>query len=208
MGITKRDKMVYEFLLNSELSMTVNQLSNMFFSHNKNGTKNNSRSSYVIASRRMSQLENMGYVKCLKRSKKQINDIYYAHDRNLQQKQLRHELALSEFICQLSMNGFQILDIKREYLLPEKYSIRCDAFVLVQYGNKKYYIIVEVGTTHFIDVEKYNQLINDMNKHIMNFKYETFIINISDKHLSHPTILTMKTDMSDINKFIWKLTLK
>ena len=208
MGITKRDKMVYEFLLNSELSMTVNQLSNMFFSYNKNGTKNNNRSSYVIASRRMSQLENMGYVKCLKRSKKQINDIYYAHDRNLQQKQLRHELALSEFICQLSMNGFQILDIKREYLLPEKYSIRCDAFVLVQYGNKKYYIIVEVGTTHFIDVEKYNQLINDMNKHIMNFKYETFIINISDKHLSHPTILTMKTDMSDINKFIWKLTLK
>ena len=42
----------------------------------------------------------------------------------------------------------------------------------------------------------------------MNFKYETFIINISDKYLSHPTILTIKTDMSDINKFIWKLTLK
>lgn len=204
MGITKRDKMVYEFLLNSELSMTVNQLSNMFFSYNKNGTKNNSRSSYVIASRRMSQLENMGYVKCLKRSKKQINDIYYAHDRNLQQKQLRHELALSEFICQLSINGFQILDVKREYKMPDKYNIRCDAFILVQYRNKKYYVIIEVGISHFINTDKYDKLIDDINKNIMNFKYETFIINISDKHLAHKNIITIKTDMENINRFFWK----
>ena len=208
MGITKRDRNVYEFLLNSGLTMTIEQLSNMFYSYNQNGTKNNKRSAYVIAHRRMNKLEELGYINCLKKSKWQPNDVYYAHNRKIQSKQLRHELSLSEFVCHLTMNGFKILDIKREYLLPEKYSIRCDAFVLVQYGNKKYYIIVEVGTTHFIDVEKYNQLINDINKHIMNFKYETFIINISDKYLFHPTILTIKTDISDINKFIWKLTLK
>ena len=197
MKLTERDKKCYEFLIKTRLPFTISSLAEIFY--NPNG---NSRSAYTISSRRVSTMCKLGYL-----SKENATfggeTIVYAVKPN--KTQLRHKLTQSKFMEQLSKNGFEIINAEPEYSF-KNYGIRSDMLITIRYNKKDYLLIVECNLNTPFN-EKYDELVKDVVNQKLKLNLPIILINISDHKLEgsfeYAKPLTLKTDFSNFNKFIY-----
>ena len=200
MRMTPRDKKVYQFLCQTKMPMSTSAIAKMFYLQNNTMT-----SALVIANRRLNKMVEDGYIDRLNR-KFGEKAIYYC-GKQPNKQQLRHKLIMTDFIAELVANQFKVIDCRFEYALPDKYGIRSDMFITIEYNNKLYYLFVEVDVTKEFN-EKYLELIQDIEKGLFRTKYPVFIISISDFKINNETIrksvVQIDTELSNFNKILWK----
>ncbi len=114
---------------------------------------------------------------------------------------------MTDFIAELVANQFKVIDCRFEYALPEKYGIRSDIFITIEYNSKLYYLFVEVDVTKEFN-KKYLELIQDIEKGLFRTKYPVFIVSISDFKIDNEEIrknvIQIDTELSNFNKILWK----
>lgn len=195
--ITNRDKKVITFIHNTNMIFTIRQIADIFY---KTG---NSNSSYVIATRRLKVIRDLGY---LKMTDKIIGapSIYYI---DKMPKKYEHKLLMSEFLRMLSINGFNIIDVKIEYQGFRKYELVPDMRVIVEYNKEKYVMFVEVDLTKPFTVEdKYYKVFKSMKNLREQIPHSALLISVSDKKFETTKVnpIRLSTDYSDFNKLLWK----
>ena len=200
MRLMPRDKKVYQFLCQTKMPMSTSAIAKMFYLQNNTMT-----SALVIANRRLNKMVEEGYLDRLNR-KFGEKAIYYC-GKQPNKQQLRHKIIMTDFIAELVANQFKVIDCRFEYALPEKYGIRSDIFITIEYNSKLYYLFVEVDVTKEFN-KKYLELIKDIEKGLFRTKYPVFIIRISDFKIDNEEIrknvIQIDTELSNFNKILWK----
>lgn len=200
MRMTERDKKCYRFLCEYKIPMTTDNISKLFYLEG-----NTSQSALVIANRRLLKMVDEGYVNRLPRKFGEKAVFYCGEKPN--PKTLRHKLVMSHFISELVGNQFKIKSLQFEYNLPEKYSIRMDMFITIEYNNQYYYLFTEVDTTKELN-SKYIDLINDLNNGTFRTKYPVILVSITDFPIKDQTLksnfIQLDTELSNFNKFLWR----
>lgn len=152
--LTTRDIEIVKFMEQTQLPLTASQVSKIWF------WNNNEKSALVCAQRRLLALFKAKKVLRVRQFVGQ-EYIYYL---NKVPSQLEHKKIMMDFLCQLNMNKFKILDVQVEWKAIEKsYRIRPDMFLTVEYANKKYNLICEVDHTKEFDAKKYERFTSNMN---------------------------------------------
>ena len=200
MRLMPRDKKVYQFLCQTKMPMSTSAIAKMFYLQNNTMT-----SALVIANRRLNKMVEEGYIDRLNR-KFGEKAIYYC-GKQPNKQQLRHKIIMTDFIAELVSNQFKVIDCRFEYALPEKYGIRSDIFLTIEYNSKFYYLFVEVDLTKEFN-KKYLELIQDIEKGLFRTKYPVFIVSISDFKIDNEEIrknvIQIDTELSNFNKILWK----
>ena len=200
MRMTERDKRCYKFLCEYKIPMTTDNISKLFYLEG-----NTTQSALVIANRRLLKMVDEGYVNRLPR-KFGEKAVFYCGEQP-SKRTLRHKLIMSHFISELVYNGFKIVSLQFEYNLPEKYHIRMDIFITVEYQEKLYYLFVEVDTSHELSL-KYVDLIQDINKGTFKTKHQVLLVSITDfpikDELLKANFIHLDAELSNFNKFRWK----
>ena len=157
MAITTRDLEVVRylekrFIVNAEI------LSRLVY-----WTKNE-KSSLAIAQRRLKVLHKAKQVKRVREFSVQ-NYIYYL---GKAPSNIKHRLAMSDFLSQLMINGFEVAleETENEYKGLEKdFGIRPDLLVTFYNGDKPHYALVEIDLTKDLThVEGYNKFLTAREK--------------------------------------------
>lgn len=173
---TKRDLEIIALLEKLKV-LSSGQLQRLFF---------NGHSSHQ--SRRCKQLVNHKKIKVYRKSVYDEN-VYYLKKRPRQQE--KSMLLLSEFYTQLIVNGINVVDIKREYVIE---SIRADAKLTIERDGFYYDFLVEVDLTHWNGI-KYLRIEQPLPP----------IVSISPFKRSYPSDLEVyfvNKDFSNINAFL------
>lgn len=150
-----RDLEIVKFIENTNLPLTALQVSKLFF------WSGNEKSSLVRAQRRLLALFKM---KKILRARSYVGEEYIYYLKKTP-TQLKHKQLIVDFLCQLNIQKFKILDIQLEWKgIENAYGIRPDVFLTIEYNAKKYNFICEVDNTKtFTNGEKYGRFIS--NKH-------------------------------------------
>ena len=200
MLLMPRDKKVYQFLCQTKMPMNTSAIAKMFYLQN-----NTMASALVIANRRLNKKVEEGYLDRLSR-KFGEKAIYYC-GKQPNKQQLRHKIIMTDFIAELVANQFKVIDCRFEYALPEKYGIRSDIFITIEYNSKLYYLFVEVDITKEFNKE-YIELIKDIERGLFKTKYPVFIISISDFKIDNEiikkSVIQNDTELNNFNKILWK----
>lgn len=150
MAITTRDLEVVR-LLEKRFIVNADILSRLIY-----WTKNE-KSSLAIAQRRLKILYKQKQVKRVREFSVQ-NYIYYL---GKAPSNIKHRLAMSDFLSQLMINGFEVAldETENEYRgLEKEFGIRPDLLVTFYCGEKKYQALVEIDLTKDLThVEGYNK---------------------------------------------------
>ena len=199
--ITDRDKRLIKFLGDNHVVCSTLTLAKMFYCEN-----HNLNSSITIANRRLTKLYQGQYIQKLPR-KFGEQQLWYIGSNKPNSSQLRHKVIMSNFLGELVYQGYKILDIKFEYILPPKYSIRCDMFITVEYNHQIAYLFVEVDLTKSLN-PNYVQLISDMENNLFKCKYPIYLVSISDFKIDDEVLknnfIRIDTDLENIIKLSWK----
>ena len=201
MRVTERDRKVIKFLGENNVVCSTITLAKLFYNENLNLS-----SSITIANRRLTKLVEGQYIQKLPRKFGQ-QALYYCNSVKPNQSQLRHKVVMTNFIGELAYQNYELLDIKFEHSLPEKYSIRMDECLLVKFNGQIVYLFVEVDLSHSLSTN-YVQLIEDINNGLFRTKYPIIFVSISDFSISDETLkknfVQIDTDLSNIIKLSWK----
>lgn len=196
MGLTTRDLVVIrylekKFLLNAEiLSRLVYWTGNEKYSLN--------------ASRR--RLKAMHDLKQIKRVRKYVGQSYVYYLGKAPSK-IEHRLMISDFLSQLSKNGFEILldETEVEFKgLEEGYRVRPDALVTFKYQDKTYQLLVEVDLTKpFSNGEAYKKILNDKRSGELSsiLRHPLVIVSVCDKEPEGVSCIWIKPDWSNFYNF-------
>ena len=152
--LTTRDIEIVRFMEATGLPLTASQASRLWF------WSGNEKSSLICAQRRLLALFK---AKKISRIRKYVGQeyVYYL---NKVPNQLKHKQLMMDFLCQLNMNKFKILDVQVEWkAIEQAYRVRPDLFLTVEYANKKYNLICEVDHTKEFDSKKYERFSSNMN---------------------------------------------
>ncbi len=154
-NLTMRDLEIVKFIEDTGLPLNATQVSKLFF------WSGNEKSSLVRAQRRLLALYKMKKI-CRARNYVGEEYIYYLKKTPTQ---LKHKQLIVDFLCQLNIQKFKILDIQLEWKgIENAYGIRPDVFLTIEYNGKKYNFIVEVDNTKtFTNGEKYGRFISNKN---------------------------------------------
>lgn len=201
MRVTDRDKRVIKFLGdNNNVVASTQAIAKMFYceSHNLN-------SSITIANRRLTKLYQGQYIQKVPRKFGEQQLWYIGNKPN--QSQVRHKTIMTNFLGELVYQNYELLDIKFEHSLPEKYSIRMDECLLIKFNGQIVYLFVEVDLSHSLSTN-YVQLIEDINNGLFRTKYPIIFVSISDFSISDETLkknfVQIDTDLNNIVKLSWK----
>lgn len=195
-----RDLKLISFLETYEMPMTNLSISKLFYSQN-----NNLSSSIVIANRRLKKLAQSGYIEKLPPKYHERNVFYIGTKPN--EKQLKHKIYQTDLLAELYLRGFKIHDIKFEYKLPEKYGIRCDMMLKVEYNHKIAYLFVECDLSKDIN-PKYNQLFSDIETGHFKSKHQLIFISLSNRRITdeyfRKQFVQIDTNLATFDSLIWK----
>lgn len=198
-----RDLVMYHFLINTKIPISAISMAKLFY---MSDTRHVS-SATTVQNRRCKVAMDLGYLERLPRSFGS-QSIYYANGINKPNpKTLRHKLLLGDTLAEIKMNGFDIdfKSCKTEVQLMD--GLRCDMYAEISYNNKRYSLIIEIGTTHPIDEAKYKIFIDKVRNREVTFPYPLLLLNISDHKVNDEyvkkCITTVKTDFSDFSRFVY-----
>lgn len=154
-NLTMRDLEIVKFIENTNLPLTALQVSKLFF------WSGNEKSSLVRAQRRLLALFKM---KKILRARNYVGEEYIYYLKKVP-SQLKHKQLIVDFLCQINIQNFKILNIQTEWKgIEQLYGIRPDLFLTVEYNTKKYNFICEVDNTKtFTNSEKYGKFISNKN---------------------------------------------
>lgn len=204
--LTTRDIEIVRFIEETGLPLTATQAAKLWF---WNG---NEKSALVCAQRRLLALFKSKKVSRVRQFVGQ-EYIYYL---NKVPGQLEHKQLMVDFLCQLNMNQFKILDVQVEWkAIEQSYRVRPDLFLTVEYQTKKYNLICEIENTKVFDSKKYEKFTANMNEdktlHAL-IPHPVMIIAICN---SKPTPIRRsngmyapvwtKTDFSNFSNLIYRL---
>lgn len=198
--ITDRDKKMIKFLGDNNCVCSTITIAKMFYceSHNLN-------SSITIANRRLTKLYQGQYIQKVPRKFGEQQLWYIGNKPN--QSQLRHKTIMTDFLGELVFQGYKLLDIKFEYILPPKYSIRSDMFLTVEFNHQIAYLFVEVDLSKSLN-PNYVNLISDIENGLFKCKYPIYLVSISDFKIDDEILkknfVNIDTDLNNIVKLSWK----
>ena len=201
MRVTDRDRKVIKFLGENNVVCSTLTLAKLFYceSHNLN-------SSVTIANRRLTKLVENQYIQKLPR-KFGEQQLYYCSGSKPNQTQLRHKVIMSNFLGELVYQGYKLLDVKFEYTLPEKYKIRSDMFITIEFNHQIAYLFVEVDLHKELN-PNYLTLISDIENGLFKCKYPIYFVSISDFKIKDETLkknfISIDTDLENIVKLSWR----
>lgn len=154
-NLTMRDLEVVKFIEDTKLPITATQASKIWF------WTGNEKSSLVSAQRRLFALYKMKKISRVRNFQSEEYIYYLKKAPN----QTKHKQLIVDFLCQLSLQKFKILDIQLEWKgIEQSYGIRPDVFLTIEYNQEKYNFIVEVDNTKtFTNSEKYGRFISNKN---------------------------------------------
>lgn len=198
--LMERDLKLISFLESYGMPMTNLSISKLFYSQNNNLT-----SSIVIANRRLLKLCQGGYIEKMP-PKYQERNVFYIGTRP-NEKQLKHKIVQTDFLAELYLHGFKILDLKFEYTLPEKYGIRCDMMVKVEYNHKTAFLFVECDLTKDIN-PRYQTLFKDIEKGLFKSKHNLIFVSLSNRRITDEQLrkqfVQLDTNLKTFDSLIWK----
>ena len=196
--LTNRDKKMINFIHNTNMIFTIRQIADIFY------RTGNSKSSYVIATRRLKVARDFGYLKMTEKIMGEPS-VYY---RDKIPKEPNHKLLMSEFLRLLSINGFTIISVDTEYQgFREDYGLIPDMRIIIEYNREKYVVFVEVDLTKgFTSEEKYYQVFKNMKNLKQQIPYKVLLVSVCDRSFATNYVnpIRLKTDYSDWNKFLWR----
>lgn len=199
--LTMRDKQVYDYLVQTRLPIQAIDMARMFY---LSDTRNIS-SATTIQHRRCRAMIELGYIERMNRSFG-AQSVYYIGSKP-NPKTLRHKLLISSTLAEICTNGFDVdfKSVNTEVQLMD--GLRADATCVISYNNKKYCLIIEVGTSHPIDEQKYKIFIDKAINKEVKFPHQLLILNVSDFKVQDDfvkkCITTVHTDLHDISRFIY-----
>lgn len=198
-----RDLVMYHFLINTKIPISAISMAKLFYMSDSRHVS----SATTVQNRRCKVAMDLGYLERLPRNFGS-QSIYYANGINKPNpKTLRHKLLLGDTLAEIRMNGFDIdfKSCKTEVQLME--GLRCDMYAEIIYNNKRYSLIIEVGTSHPIDEEKYKTFIEKVINKEIKFPHQLLVLNVSDFKVNDEfvkkCITTIHTDLHDISRFIY-----
>ena len=200
MALTTRDIQVVNFLEETRLIMTAEQIARYFYRSQK---EQSPRSIKVIASNRLKMMIKGRYVKRVREFNNQ-NYIYYNFPKA--PKRSEHKLLMSEFLVTMKENHFNIIKVELEYKeLQKDYGLRPDMRIEFEYYDIKFVAFVEVDHTKtFSNEEKYKKLIKARKtdpKVAESLTDKFLLISVCDKKPTMRGVQWIKTDMSNFTKF-------
>lgn len=154
--LTSRDIKVINFLDDSNIILTANQIGKIFYAENARDEK----SSLKIAQKRLKKMVELKYIK---RFRNYSNQQYYYYISNKVPKLTDHKLLISEFITRMSQDNFELESVKLEWTHFQKdYHLRPDAFISFKYLSHDFYILLECDSSKkFTNEDKYYRLFTD-----------------------------------------------
>lgn len=204
MGITTRDVEVVNFIEDTQLLMTANQIARYFY---KTSNTKSMESAMVIARRRLSVLAKGHY---LKRMRDFVGQEYIYYQAKKPPKKVDHKLLMAEFLTTMKENHIHIKDIKLEFKdLQDKYKLRPDLKIVMDFNGIEVVALVEVDRTKtFSNSDKYTNLIKNYktDENLRKVLTSNFIfISVCDKKPTMESVFWIKTDMSNFSKFKFEL---
>ena len=201
MRVTDRDRKVIKFLGEHNIVASTQALAKLFYNENHNLS-----SSTTIANRRLKKLYENQYIQKIPR-KFSEQQLWYCSNSKPNQSQLRHKVIMTNFIGELAYQGYKLIDVKFEYTLPEKYKIRSDMFITVEFNGQVAYLFVEVDLSKSLN-PNYVNLINDIENGLFKCKYPIYLVSISDFKIDDEVLrknfISITTDLENIVKLSWK----
>lgn len=198
-----RDLVMYHFLISTKIPISAISMAKLFYMSDSRHVS----SATTVQNRRCKVAMDLGYLERLPRNFGS-QSIYYANGINKPNpKTLRHKLLLGDTLAEIKMNGFDIdfKSCKTEVQLME--GLRCDMYAEIIYNNKRYSLIIEIGTSHPIDEQKYKTFIEKVINKEVKFPHQLLVLNVSDFKVSDDfvkkCITTIHTDLRDISRFIY-----
>lgn len=200
MALTTRDIQVVNFLEETRLIMTSQQIARYFYRSKK---EQSLRSIQVIAANRLKIMIKSRNVKRVREFNNQ-NYIYYNFAKA--PKRSEHKLLMSEFLVTMKENHFNIIKVQLEYKdLQKDYGLRPDMRIEFEYYNIKFVAFVEVDHTKtFSNEEKYKKLIKSRKtdpKVAESLTDKFLLISICDKKPTMKGVQWIKSDMTNFSKF-------
>lgn len=203
--MTSRDRALYEFMIQCNyLPMQAIDIARLFYL----ADSRNVSSATTIQNRRCQALVNLGYLDRMKRSFG-TQSVYFVSGAGAKPnpKTLRHRLLYGSTLAEIATNGFDIDFKSVKVEVPLMDGLRCDLYAEISYNNKKYSIIIEIGTTHPIDESKYKVFIDKVRNRELTFPHPLLLLNVSDFKVQDEyikkCITTVKTDFSDFSRFVY-----
>lgn len=198
MGITTRDLQVIRyleqgFLLDAEI------LSRLIY------WTGNKKSSLSVTQRRLKELHNL---KQVKRVRQYIGQSYVYYLGKAPNK-TEHRLAMSDFLSQMAINGFEILldETETEYkALEERFGIRPDMLVTFKHGEKTFQALVEVDLTKpFTHTKEYTKFLEARRNGEINIlrEYPIAIVSVCNKKPDGMKCIWIKPDWSNFSNFTY-----
>lgn len=202
--MTSRDRTLYEFMIQCNyLPMKAIDIARLFYL----ADSRNVSSATTIQNRRCQALVNLGYLDRMKRSFGTQSVYFVSGGTKPNPKTLRHRLLYGSTLAEIATSGFDIDFKSVKVEVPLMDGLRCDLYAEISYNNKKYSIIIEIGTTHPIDEQKYKIFIDKVRNREVTFPYPLLLLNVSDFKMTDEyvkkCITTVKTDFSDFSRFVY-----
>ena len=198
MGLTTRDLTVIRYLEKNFL-LDADILSRLvYWTGNEHYSLN--------ASRR--RLKAMTDLKQVKRMRQYVSQSYVYYLGKLPSK-VEHRLAMSDFLSQMAVNGFEILleETEVEFKALEKmYHVRPDMLVTFKYHDKVYQALVEIDLTkQFTNADKYKKVIEAKRggelKGILD--YPLAVVSVCNKRPEDLKCVWIKPDWSNFSNFTY-----
>lgn len=201
MRVTERDRKVIKFLGDNNVVASTQALAKLFYCESHNLS-----SSTTIANRRLKKLHEGQYIQKLPR-KFGEQALWYIGNSKPNQSQLRHKVIMTDFLAELVYQGYKLLDVKFEYALPEKYKIRSDMFITIEFNGQVAYLFVEVDLSKSLN-PNYVNLINDIENGLFKCKFPIYLVSISDFKIDDEVLrknfISIDTELQNIVKLSWK----
>ena len=204
MAITTRDAEVVNFIEETNLLMTANQITRYFY---KTPRSKSLESALVVARRRLAVLAKGRYIK---RMRDYSNQEYIYYQSSKPPKKVDHKLLMSEFLTTLKENHINVIKVEVEYMALQKdYGLRPDLRIVMDFNGLEIVALVEVDRTKtFSNEDKYMNLIRSYKTDEVVRKSLTpdcVFISVCDKKPEMDRVFWIRTDMSNFSKFKFDL---
>lgn len=199
-ALTTRDVQVVNFLEDTRLIMTAEQIARYFYRSKKTQTLH---SISVIAGNRLLKMIKGRHIK---RVREYSNQGYVYYNFPKVPKRSQHKLLMSEFLVTMKENNFNIIKVDVEFKeLQKDYGLRPDMRIEFEYYQIKFVAFIEVDHTKtFTNEEKYKKLIRSRktDSKVAEVLTDHFLlISVCDKKPQMKGVQWIKPDMSNFSKF-------
>ena len=198
MGITTRDLTVIR-LLEKRFILDAEILSRLVY------WTGNKKSSLSVTQRRLKELHNLKQVKRVRQFIGQSYVYYLGKAPN----KVEHRLAMSDFLSQMNVNGFEIMieETETEFkALEEGFGIRPDLLVTFKSADKVFQALVEIDLTkEFTHAKEYERFFTARRNGETNLltEYPLALVSVCRKKPEGVKCIWIKPDWSNFSNFTY-----